>query len=472
VPVITYGFDQSFLNYFGTNGVQAVESAIQVFNDLPPSSQIVLTNYPFHSKQINFTAEAAGLYDLKSETLSLLLEQMGLTQPTRYIYVIHHWDPLFISTFGINAYNWPDWIYPYFIAKRNFDPETFDATSSVNRNVYSAYLFSGNGYNVTVPFNVNPFDSSYSAVADFIQSQGEFYTGLTYDDVGGLAYLYSSNNINFETVLPDVHVVNTNLIAFTTNTISPGDRHRPPRAHGPPVTVPPPHGTIIVVVTNVVTSTNVLVNGAWRPGVEKITFVPQLSGSQPGSFLPQTNFYTDTYFSNGVARYQQVQRITTSPDFLFCAGDMFLQRTGTTNWLNNSFLNENTNGEGPGIIVPPVKIALYKLGSVVYTSDSDNGTINQSWASFGSSTNLSIVYPQGVQPNHLTVQFFFFENGIEISNQTFSLSVPIGGTAALQISTDQINWVSLATVTNAGSVIEWNHNGSDNPPKFFRAMPQ
>ena len=30
VPVVTYGFDQSFLNFFGSNGVAAVEGAIQL----------------------------------------------------------------------------------------------------------------------------------------------------------------------------------------------------------------------------------------------------------------------------------------------------------------------------------------------------------------------------------------------------------------------------------------------------------
>src|SRR6266404_4804702 len=40
VPVVTYGFDQSFVDYFGSNGVAAVESAIQVLNDLPPASTI------------------------------------------------------------------------------------------------------------------------------------------------------------------------------------------------------------------------------------------------------------------------------------------------------------------------------------------------------------------------------------------------------------------------------------------------
>jgi hypothetical protein len=90
VPVLTYGFDQSFSNYFGTNGISAVESAIQILNDLPPASQIVLTNYPFNSQHVNFTAQSQNLNDLKSETLSLLLEHMGLAQPTRYLYVYNN----------------------------------------------------------------------------------------------------------------------------------------------------------------------------------------------------------------------------------------------------------------------------------------------------------------------------------------------------------------------------------------------
>src|SRR6185312_17173619 len=39
VPVITYGYDKSFTNYFGSNGVVEAESAIQILNSLPPSSQ-------------------------------------------------------------------------------------------------------------------------------------------------------------------------------------------------------------------------------------------------------------------------------------------------------------------------------------------------------------------------------------------------------------------------------------------------
>ena len=47
VPVVTYAFDQSFLDYFGSNGVAAVEQAIGVINELPPASSIDLDQLPF-----------------------------------------------------------------------------------------------------------------------------------------------------------------------------------------------------------------------------------------------------------------------------------------------------------------------------------------------------------------------------------------------------------------------------------------
>src|ERR1700744_6570123 len=69
VPVITYGFDQSFLDYFGTNGVAAVTAAFQTLNNLPPASQLALTNYALEIGKYNYTAQDEGLFDLKSQTL-------------------------------------------------------------------------------------------------------------------------------------------------------------------------------------------------------------------------------------------------------------------------------------------------------------------------------------------------------------------------------------------------------------------
>ena len=88
LPVVTYGFDRSFLDYFGSNGVAAVEGAIEILNALPPASSIELTNYPLEVWRINYRAQADHLLDLKTATLQLLLEQMGLTDPRRYIFTI------------------------------------------------------------------------------------------------------------------------------------------------------------------------------------------------------------------------------------------------------------------------------------------------------------------------------------------------------------------------------------------------
>jgi len=50
VPVLSYGFDQAFLDYFGPEGVEAVEQAVAILNDLPPASQIMLEDYPLLSR--------------------------------------------------------------------------------------------------------------------------------------------------------------------------------------------------------------------------------------------------------------------------------------------------------------------------------------------------------------------------------------------------------------------------------------
>src|SRR5213596_2702212 len=68
VPIVTYGFDKSFLEFFGSNGVIAVESAVSVLNKLPPASQIYLMAYSTEVQHVNFLAAAQNLLDLKSET--------------------------------------------------------------------------------------------------------------------------------------------------------------------------------------------------------------------------------------------------------------------------------------------------------------------------------------------------------------------------------------------------------------------
>src|SRR5580658_5627372 len=45
VPVVTYGFDDTFLEYFGAQGVAAVDSAMLLLNALPTADSANLNNF-------------------------------------------------------------------------------------------------------------------------------------------------------------------------------------------------------------------------------------------------------------------------------------------------------------------------------------------------------------------------------------------------------------------------------------------
>jgi hypothetical protein len=410
VPVVTYGFDRSFVDYFGTNGVAAVEDAIQILNDLPSASDIVLTNYPLDTEQLNYQSQAQNLYDLKSATLVALLEQMGLTQPARYIFALRRWNPNFFP-YNMSEYNWPDGTISNYIVQRNFDPETLSPSQYVNGAFYAGSVLSGvpdylggERINMVVGIPVDPLAANASAVADscinnllFISpgslSPGKFFNGLTRDDIGGLRYLLSPENINYETLLGAAHPTAGES----------GDRH----AH-------------------------LFTNGAWRPGIDKLTFVPQPFDSRKGHFLPAVYRFKDFYIKNDTVMWQSVERLVTQPDFLFCAADTgknspytpWVLRTGTTNWLNNAALNGNIHGEGPGVIQPPITITFHKLGPTIFTGNNPYfqptyHIFNQGWGSFDDSTNLPVVYPSGIQlnRNQLTIRLRFFDTNPHISSE-------------------------------------------------------
>jgi hypothetical protein len=469
VPVVTYGFDQSFLNFFGSNGVAAVESAIQILNDLPSASQIALTNYPFDSRQMNASAQSQWLIDLKSETLSLLLEQMGLAQPTRCTFVLKQWTPFFTQNafdFGLHTndtffeFGWGYWAIPDFIDELNFDPIALSASPYVNKTLYTAGIYGWDSPNpVLFVSQTDPFVSPFTAVADFPQSFGNdisyrtgsgiFYTGLTYDDVGGLAYLLSTNNVNYEILLPGIHGVGTNADSF--------------------------------------------MNGAWRPGVGKITFVPQPMDSATGAFLPATNQFTDTYITNGNVVQQQLVRVVSQPDFLFCAADVdsnstipwisFFSRTGTTNWINNAALNRNPGGAGPGLIQPQVKIALNKTWRV-FGSDgnfSDEVVYDGTWydgpfGSFNGSSNQPVIYPvREWETNQFTVRMWLAigtNPGRSTTKFDWSPNVASGAVFLFQTSTNLADWLTLFTNWNNGGVTTYFLSNPKAPTRFYRLVPQ
>src|SRR5260221_9797941 len=78
-PVMYYTYNANFLDYFGSNGVVAVDQAFTIMNESLTnvnSYSDALTEFPLNSQAVNYQASALGLSDLKSTTLYALMEQM------------------------------------------------------------------------------------------------------------------------------------------------------------------------------------------------------------------------------------------------------------------------------------------------------------------------------------------------------------------------------------------------------------
>ena len=97
LPLITYAFDQSFINYFGPDGVRAVNQAVAVFNNLPSMDRITTDGFSFfvngeivptRTTLENDLAQDLGLLDVKSTAMRMLIEQLGLAEPERYAWTL------------------------------------------------------------------------------------------------------------------------------------------------------------------------------------------------------------------------------------------------------------------------------------------------------------------------------------------------------------------------------------------------
>jgi hypothetical protein len=224
VPVIYYAYDGSFSGWFGPAGEDAVDQAFAIMNSLTnvDSYSSDLHEFPFQSQTFNYMAQGLYLTDLKSVALHLLVEQMGLTEPERYTWTLHDLNTLPGSAPCPENHD-------YLVVQRNFDV----VPSPLNQPQYSPYVnnvlynyFIEDDCNhhppdwsaITVPRGSDPSAELYTSVAanNYAGLLGEmgagslsliymgglqvggFYTGLTRDDVGGLRYLLSTNNVNYE----------------------------------------------------------------------------------------------------------------------------------------------------------------------------------------------------------------------------------------------------------------------------------
>jgi hypothetical protein len=220
VPVITYAFDPSFLTYFGNEGVAAVDAAFGILNSLPDLTSLStnLSEYPLldpttgasttfrDSRRINLRAEADNLVDMKSVALGLIVEELGLASPERWTWAIRD-----RRVFANNT------LTQYLTIQRNFDPVTTAPSKYVNggRYTYEIVEFANPSFTDAIEATVDPEHRvhSYSSLANISGGftgtglePGIFYTYLTRDDIGGLKYIYSANNLHWEPFPPNTQM--------------------------------------------------------------------------------------------------------------------------------------------------------------------------------------------------------------------------------------------------------------------------
>lgn len=384
--IITYAYDQSFFQYFGVQGTNAIEKAFAMLNALPSTTAMSadLSEFPLESRRVNNTAAVLGILDIKSHVLDTMVQQLGLAEPERYTWTLRDRVVIGLST-------------NYTVIKRNFDPVTIEPSSFVNGVLYTyqigEFIVPAN-YADAVDFPADPLAIGYTALASQSLLAGEYYTGFTRDDIGGLRHLYGSANPlehwHVETLLDDVTA---------------------PLGSGSPWT--PIGGTNAV-------STNSIVSQAVRPGVEKITFKLGKYDSLLGAFISVTNTWDDKYITNGILKTQKVQRILTVPDIVIQAEDLdpvlgeplMFQRTDTAAWINNDAINGSTVLPGPGVIAPPITITFNKVGpyfinSTPFSLDEATASPGSIWGSFDGTTNAPIVFPSGSSIQSLSAQAIF-----------------------------------------------------------------
>ena len=242
-PDLTYGFDQSFVQFFGQEGINAVDDAMRAINDffLPEDgsyagvSSLNLAKHGFgrnfNTAWLNATAANENLIDLKSLTLGMMVNYLGLGNPYRYAFTAT--NSLVPNTNASGAI--------FSVVLKNYDPITYSKSDTINGVKYSYRLIHdqapGSIANAATvggmtldmeEFTSDSSGNAYSAVSAIVDAFygntdlvwtdvpslfnfGVYYSGmnamggmyqprhaLTHDDAGGLKYLYSTNTIAME----------------------------------------------------------------------------------------------------------------------------------------------------------------------------------------------------------------------------------------------------------------------------------
>ncbi|EEF61501.1 Ig domain-containing protein [Pedosphaera parvula] len=215
-PTIYYAYDEAFTGFFRSNGTFAVDQAFSLLNNLKNLSSYSpeLSEFSLNTSRYNYEAQALALIDLKSVALSVIVEELGLTDPERWVWTLRGR----VTQPGASC---PFMIYT--TEMRNYDPLSNAYSPYVNGTLWSYLIIENCGVGgppsaISLTFPVDPTAPNGTPVVSLVNGRstsgfGLFFNGLSRDDVGGLRYLMGTNNYNVETV-------ETNSLQFVTNRFS------------------------------------------------------------------------------------------------------------------------------------------------------------------------------------------------------------------------------------------------------------
>ena len=333
---LVYACDANFLGFFGSNGVVEIDKAFAILNNISnvDNYSTGLSEFALDTRQVNYTAQALDLYDLKSATLHLLAEQLGLADSVRYTWALHN---RFQPTGATCPQGGPGNGLEYTVVMRNFDITASPLTTTaaqfppygqyspyVNGVLYDYYILENCGVQNGSPPNVDALEIPADPLADNAPvsstvaglSLGEFYNGLTRDDVAGLRYLISSNSIQTEVPaagsLLNSYDVNASQLLSTTNlfALSVAARTTPPatlQALFPGLVINSVSNYFALVVTPTIISYQTNLPGSPFGSLENVVQIIQTTNIQQFYSYTFGNVVTQSFTTNTTAILQTIQ---------------------------------------------------------------------------------------------------------------------------------------------------------------------
>ncbi len=354
---LVYACDANFLGFFGSNGVVEIDKAFAMLNNVSNVDNYSpgLTEFPLNSRQVNYTAQALFLLDLKSTTLSLMTEQLGLADSISYTWALHN---RYLPNGAVCNPPGPGFGVEYTVIMRNFDITASPLTTTlaqfppygqyspyVNGILYGYYILENCGAQNASPPDVDALEipsdplANNPPVASTVDglTVGDFYNGLTRDDVAGLRYLISSNSIQTEVPAAgsslNSYDFNVNQLLSTTNlfALSLAARTTPPaalQALFPGLVINSVSNYFALVVTPTIISYQTNLPGSPFGSLENVVQIIQTTNIQEFFVYTFGNVVTQSFTTNthAILQITTVAPVNGSP-----AGSPLTPKTTTQN---------------------------------------------------------------------------------------------------------------------------------------------